>query len=748
MRKGIGAVQAAAMLLIGILAGQKGIFPLWLCVVLLCIGAAGGAFFYHRSRNLELDQRPVRLMRAFVYLAILSMGLCRSALFLLRDQNRPAGSIGNFTAAESVSFTGSLISPPVTTSSRTTLRIQVDSVQSETNEPTSGKLLAVFYRPVSTEFHYGDRVRISGKVILPADSDSGFSFRDYLARSGITAQMNNPQIEILPGFSGWKSLAAIYRLRSILVERVFQLFPEPENALMAGILLGDESKITTEVDHDFQKSGTSHIIAISGANFTVLTWLLLSILRRLLPQYWAPTLMLPFIVFYTILVGANAAVVRAAIMCFLYILGSIRGRSGNGVINLALTSAVMALYKPQILFDLGFQLSVTATLGILLFSRPLCNAFRALLAKLFPGMSEGTLSRVTETMNDLCFMSVSAQVFTVWVSAQAFGKISLISLPANFLIAPFQPLIMLGGFASLILSFIFYPLGAAAAWLVWGAPALTIRIVRRCARVSWASIYFDLPALQAWLIIALILALYLGRREILNSLRRWDIRPYAVLLLTFAAVMVWVNAADRMNRDTVIRFRQSASSMTLKILSPEKRNFIIGDGLTNFEAQELLGKQYLPLRRVPLAAWLVLREPWMEQKFLESNASEGLAVFYLNNISRNQDRNTPEKLSAGFSFTADGVTLRLAAAYMNRYAWVTEADGFRILFPNGIPAERLFNKNGLFLQDIDLIVLGKRDDVLIWRQFSQNTGNTPALLDLSESGTTDLFISEKGIAYM
>lgn len=490
------------------------------------------------------------------------------------------------------------------------------------------------------------------------------------------------------------------------------------------------------------------VIAISGANFTVLTWLILSILRKLIHQWWAPVFMVPFIMFYTILVGGNSAVIRAAIMCSLSILGMMIGRTGNGINTLALTAAVMGLAKPGILFDLGFQLSVTATAGILLFSEPICNAVRWLVSKIFPKMSENTLTAIVDILKDLCILSVSAQIFTMWVSAQAFGRISLISLPANFLIAPFQALIMLGGFAALLLSFIFYPLGAAAAWLVWPAPALTIRIVQRCAGIRWGSVYFDLPSLQAWLIIGLITAVYFGRHTIIRSIRARNFLPYALLLLMFAAVMIWVNVIDRFDRRTVIEFNSTRSSLELSVCSPANRMFIIADGITDYGAQKLLEKQVLPVRRAPEAAWIDIQESWMSREFLGSGSGDGLSVLYLNGRSERDDPGLPKKLEKGFTFAADGIELRMAASYLNRKAWILVSAGNRILFPNGIPMERIFPLEGMKPADIDLVVLGKRDDAGTWQTVSTSRGGRPTLLDSSEEGRITIFASEKGIAYL
>ncbi len=739
MGKGIGAVQAAVMLLAGIFVGQQYHPPALLIFILLASGLAGGCYFYLKGRPFKLDQLPKRFSRTFFCIALLALGMARTEV---TGRERPPGSIEKFAGRDPVVFTGHIISPPVTTSSRTTLRVAVDPDPMMPDMPDRGKVLLVFYRARENEFHYGDILRIRGSVILPPDTGSNFSYRAYLERDGVTAMINNPSVEILPGFEGIRSLSAVYRLREVLSDRVFRLFPKPENALMAGILLGDESKISSTVDHAFQKTGTAHIIAISGANFVLLTYLLLGILRKLIRQWWAPLLMVPFIIFYTILVGGNSAVVRAAVMCGLSVVGMAFGRGGSGINKLALTAAGMALVKPSLIYDLGFQLSAAATLGILLFDEPLCNGTRWLLSKIFPKISEGALTTAVSIVNELCLMSVSAQIFTVWISAKAFGRIPLISLSANLLIAPFQSLIMIGGFAALLLSFIFYPPGAAAAWLVWPAPALTIRIVERCAEVKWASIYSGLTPFQAWLIIGLILAFYAGRNNMIRSIRARNYRPYAVMLLLFAAAMIWVNVFDCLDRRTSVRFSHTGSSLLLTIRSSSGQIFIIGDGLSNFAAQEALEQQILPVRKIPRAAWIDTSESWMGQELLDSGAADGLSLFYLNGIRHRLFSGAPEKLFPGFSFAADGVRLSAAASYLGKRAWIVDNGEVRVLFPNGIPPERIMDHgNDISVSDIDTVVIGKRDDAETWSGFSAAHGGFPAVIDRTEEGESIIHLS-------
>ena len=653
------------MLLMGIFVGLKFHPSLTICAVIFAAGLTGGIFFYLRGKGYILDQLPKRLSRLFFCIVIFAVGMIRVSLL---PSDRPAKAIENFAGQRVNGLIGFIIAPPVTTTSRTYLRVQLENKQFDGTLPNEGKVLLIFYDDPKTEYHYGDRLTVSGKIILPPDSGSGFSYREYLARSGITAMINNPYVKVLPGFSGSVVRSFIYRLRKTLVDQTYRLFHKQEGALMAGILLGDESKITSDIDRAFQKTGTAHIIAISGANFTLLTWILMRIVRRLFPNWWAPPIiMIPFIWFYTVLVGGNSAVVRAALMCALSIIGSSIGRTGNGVNNLALTSAAMTLWDPNALFDLGFQLSATATLGILLYSDPLCNLVRACIAKLFPKITEEMLTSVVRVLNDLCLMSFSAQVYTLWVSAQAFGRISLIAPLANFLIAPFQSLIMIGGFLVLLLSFIFYPLGAAAAWLVWAAPALTIRIVQQCAAVKWGSVYFELSSFRAWLIIGVITALWAGRYALVNSFRKRFFQPYAAMLLLFAAVMIWVNVTERLKHQTEIEFYQSASAMNLSVRSPENRLFLIGDNLSNYAAQDFLEKKLLPVASIPEAAWIDISEEWMRREFLASDTAGELSLLYLNGELANKTADVPERMTDGTVFTMDGINVFFVTSYMNKY---------------------------------------------------------------------------------
>jgi hypothetical protein len=169
--------------------------------------------------------------------------------------------------------------------------------------------------------------------------------------------------------------------------------------------------------------------------------------------------------------------------------------------------------------------------------------------------------------------------------------------------------------------------------------------------------------------------------------------------------------------------------------------------MTNYAAQKLLEKQILPVRRSPVAAWIDIQEDWMIREFLDSGTGDELSVLYLNGRSEREDPDLPKKLEKGFAFSADGIELHMAASYLNKQSWILVCEGKHILFPNGIPMERIFSFNGPQLAEMDLVVLGKRDDRDTWQAISSSNEGRPTLLDRSDEGSVTIYISQNSIGF-
>ncbi len=164
---------------------------------------------------------------------------------------------------------GIIRAPPEVRDQYTLLTVEADRLhplEAQDFILVSGRLLA--RAPRDGDWRYGDRVQLEGWLSTPFKSEQ-FSYRDYLAHQGIYSYFNcgyNKQacVQVLGRGQGNRVWGAVYALRQRAVETIYQLFPDPEASLMAGILLGVEGGIPEPVREAFNDTGTSHIIAISG----------------------------------------------------------------------------------------------------------------------------------------------------------------------------------------------------------------------------------------------------------------------------------------------------------------------------------------------------------------------------------------------------------------------------------------------------------------------------------------------------
>ncbi|HEX2697090.1 MAG TPA: ComEC/Rec2 family competence protein, partial [Anaerolineales bacterium] len=314
---------------------------------------------------------PNRLQRSFKMLITVSL------LFFLLGAVRYQLTIHKLTPSDAAWFndrkydllvTGTLVEPPDYRDTYTNLRLQVNEVDTSKEVFHVHGLLLVRV-PANQIYHYGDVLRLRGKLETPPE-DEDFSYKDYLAREGILSYMSNAEATLLPGKGGNPIVAAIYALKEKSLENIYHLFLDPEASLLAGILLGVDSGLPAPLQQAFKNTGTAHIIAISGFNIAIIAGIFVALFSRLLGARRGAVAAIIGIGFYTFLVGADAAVVRAAIMGTLSLFALQFGRRQQGLNTLSFVAALMALFNPLLLWDVGFQLSFFATLGLILYGEP------------------------------------------------------------------------------------------------------------------------------------------------------------------------------------------------------------------------------------------------------------------------------------------------------------------------------------------------------------------------------------------
>lgn len=312
------------------------------------------------------------------------------------------------------------------------------------------------------QYSYGDEVKVSCILQEPKNyENSKFDYQMFLAKDGIYRICNKANISILRSNGGNAFYAFILSIKNRFEEKLSAIFPDPEGAYLKGLLLGGSKRMTKDLAEAFQQTGTTHTVAVSGYNVTIVAAFLME--AGIFIGLWRQQVFsfaLAGIVLFVLMTGAPSSAVRAGIMGSLVIWAMKEGRLANSTNAILLAAGVMLAINPLLLrYDVGFQLSFLATLGIVQFS--------PLLEKFF-----WRRGRAPKLIQETVILTLAATIFVLPIILNSFEKLSLISLLANVVILPAIPYIMGMGMAAGVAGFVFLPLGK----LIGFAPYLLLKI--------------------------------------------------------------------------------------------------------------------------------------------------------------------------------------------------------------------------------------------------------------------------------
>ncbi len=300
-------------------------------------------------------------------------------------------------------------------------------------ESVFGKILVNGERyPV---YEYGNCLNVLGEIERPGKIDD-FEYSKYLARYSIYSVVYFSEIDKANNGKGNRLFEFLYGVKKGFEMRLNENFGEPHGSFMAGLILGSRRGISEELIGEFNITGLTHIVAISGYNVTLVI-VVVSGMFGFLSRRVKIAFSVGFVIVFVFLVGASASVVRAGIMGIISLMALWFGREYFVFIALFVSAFLMNLWNPKILvYDVGFQLSFLATLGIVFFS-PLIERYLRWLPEIF-GMREAAQ------------MTLSAQLLVLPVIVLNFGRLSLIAPVANLFVLSLIPFAMLFGFFAVL----------------------------------------------------------------------------------------------------------------------------------------------------------------------------------------------------------------------------------------------------------------------------------------------------------
>jgi len=542
--------------LIGLLSGSRLRMP-WLLLAAGGAAAAGGLLLVRRGRW------PLLLV------ASLLLAAARGAAVV----HVPSPATLDYYRGGLVAVRGWLDEPPERHRSaiRLHLRLTELATADQPARPIRGRLLLTTHAGGS-RFAYGDRVEAQG-MVFPVGSSDRFDYADYLSRSEIWAVLRNPSVRVLGHSQGNPVYGILLRIKERFLTGVRQALPEPQAALVLGIVLGYRTALPADLEQRMIDTGLIHIVVISGLKVAIFAGIVQRLCFRVIPRAAAPAAV-GAVAAYVVIAGASAAAVRAGLMGSAGLVGRALHRDTQPIVSLLVMATAMLLVQPAFWRDVSFQLSFLGTAGIVLFT----DAIRRRIP-LLPGI-------VAEPFA----VTVAAQAATLPVMAQNFGVVSVVGPLANALVLPALPAVIAIGGAG----------GLLGGWLAWAGYLPLQAAGWICAYIAgvvnvlgaWPLAAAPAPTFPAPLVAGYYLSLGAGVAG--YRLRTWFSRPLVWAGLAALAVVTVVLALARPDGRLQVTALDVGTGSGVLIQGPRGEHVLLNGGPDADRLAQSLGRAMPP----------------------------------------------------------------------------------------------------------------------------------------------------------
>lgn len=409
-------------------------------------------------------RRDLRLF--FLLIVFFSIGIFRLQQATLPEH---VETVGDHSGAV-VRVEGEVVSEVETRSDHQ--RAVLDSVY-VVDQSVEGKLLLKL--PLYPEVFFGDTLVFSCALQQP-EPFNGFAYDAYLATQGILAICSFPQHIDVRTNENVSAVGMLLSLKQQAIDQLKTVFHEPHAAFISGLLFGGNSMLPNDLKDQFAATGTSHILAASGFNVSLFSFIFLSwILSTRLRRSYALVITALLILAYVVLAGATPAVIRAGLMGLVVLVQVGIARKASLANTMLLAAALMLLVNPMLLLhDVGFQLSFVATWAVLALTEPL-KAYVSFLPKRFQ-------------IRQSFAASVGAIVITLPIILFHFAEFSIVAPFANLLVLPLVPYLMAFAIIALLINIFSLSAALIVAIPAWALSTVILWLITSFGSVSFASV--------------------------------------------------------------------------------------------------------------------------------------------------------------------------------------------------------------------------------------------------------------------
>ena len=436
-----------------------------------------------------------------------------------------------------------------TNSIRMVLELEYQFGDSLPSRPVSGKVMAYFPKSDSAfALQYGDLIAISAPIseVTPPLNPGEFDYRAYLGRKGITGQtyLRDEDWIDLQTNNANPIYAFSFRFRDVLLASLQRsVVNDNEFGVAAAILLGYDDKLADEVRKNYVAAGSMHILCVSGMHVGIIYLLAGFLLGFLNRKKWQKALkqvlLLILIWLYALIAGLSPSILRASLMISFVIIGEMISRKGFIINSIAASAFVLLCVNPYNLFEIGFLLSYSAVIGIVVLQRPIYNCLY---------IKNKLLDRAWE----ITAIAFAAQIATIPFTLFFFNQFTTYFWLSNLFMTPISFVVVISGMVLLLVSWIPY-LNTLVGYLVWGAVYVMNWVVGQIESMPMSiikGVYVSEFEFSLLLLAFLLLLLMVALRK-----RQLVIPMLSALLLVMVSVTIRLYKTDNQHGMTFFCLR-------------------------------------------------------------------------------------------------------------------------------------------------------------------------------------------------
>ncbi len=492
-------IYITPLFIIGILLETYLHIPLLYKIICILVLLSGGIICFRKKKT------PPKVFGGIILLYCLTIPISMMYTEIYSSFHKPNIQTHSYNVNTDIQIKGTIIKDPVSRRFYTNIVISPEQING-LQKPKG--LILVRVSSCHLKFKYGDKVLVFGKLSRPYwDGNIGtFNYRKYLERHHIYGVMKIKDAENIKIVARNKEnfiIGKALTLKSMIKMINKRSLPDPQAAMLNGILLGMREDIPKQIFDMFRKSGIVHILAVSGLHvglILLMFWGFLKLCR--IPKKTAAFILILLVTLYCMVTGMRDPIFRTTIMALAVLVAIIIGREPNLYISMSLACLVLLLINPYSLFNAGFQLSFIATLGIICLTPILIERIKLKPRFLFIAFA----------------VSLSAQISVMPIVAYHFNYLSLWSVFTNIVILPIVACILALGLLGSVFGILWIKLAYIFSMPNWILLTILLRLIEFFSSIDFMYLEVQKPYIADiigyYILIAFVLyALYNGMRN-------------------------------------------------------------------------------------------------------------------------------------------------------------------------------------------------------------------------------------------